>query len=134
MKEIIIYRLEPYSTDLIDDAWEYLINEFPRLLEEENSRRILEGIIYRYSRQVKWRDLPRDFPSAKVLIDTFERWRDEGFLSILLSYYYLVYDLSLSFRRSMERHNILISDNIYDLKTKSTIESQYKLTYSRDLE
>lgn len=76
-------RNQLYPTDLTDSQWEFIKELIPpakpggrpRTLE---MRRVLNAILYVVVGGIKWRMLPREYPSWKSVYHYFRQWRDNG--------------------------------------------------------
>ncbi len=84
MVTVIISRLDPYESDLTDRQWSFLVEKFPVLDESVVTRRLLDGIFYKFSNVINWKNLPRDFPYPGDIQGYFSSTRESGCLEELL--------------------------------------------------
>ena len=93
---VTISRLDPYPSDLSDKQWTLLVEKFPQLLDIKNSRRILDGIFYRFTTGVNWAAIPRDLPYPSDINSFYILNKDTGFLDEIINYLGSNYTLSRS--------------------------------------
>ena len=93
---VTISRLDPYPSDLSDKQWEFLGKEFPELLDIEGGRRLLEGVLYKYTTGIRWTSIPRDFPNILDLESFCNINMGNGFLDKILTYLGSHYTLPVS--------------------------------------
>ena len=86
MVSVKISRLDPYPSDLSDKQWGLLVEKFPQLLDTENSRRILDGILYRFTTGVVWAAIPRDLPYPTDIESFYSITKSTGFLNEIITY------------------------------------------------
>ncbi len=108
MNDIVIFKSEPYPTDLTDIEWADVSKEFPSLLEVKHARRYIEAFIYKYSQNARWINLPRDFPYAEDLKEVFDKWKFQGLISKVFSYLLTNYGLSTTLKNALINQGIMI--------------------------
>ncbi len=92
---VTISRLDPYPSDLSDRQWNFLVEEFPQLLDTKNARRLLDGILYKFTTGMAWTSVPRDLPSPVDMETFYSITKSTGFLDEIITYLGSNYSLSV---------------------------------------
>ncbi len=120
MVTVIISRLDPYPSDLTDRQWNFLVEKFPSLLDSSSTRRVLDGILYKFTNIINWKVLPRDFPYPTEVEDFYNSTKDSGFLDELISYFGSHYILSTTLVKTLKSKGLKL-----DFKPPGYYEVEY---------
>lgn len=95
---------KPYTTDVSDEEWAFVVPYLTLLSEDASQRRydlreVYNGLRYIVKTGSHWRNMPHDLPPWPVVYQQTRRWMTAGCFESL------VHDLRILLRRLQERPN-----------------------------